>query len=435
MSTSSLNTGSLTTGSLDRGSLNEATSTVAGWAGHARGSIAYRRLLLGLFFAGIATFAQLYSPQALLPLIARQLRISADQSALVISFATIGLALGVIPWSAVADRIGRVKAMSIAVVAATVIGLAVPFAPSFDVILAGRFVEGLMIGGVPAIAIAYLTEEVAARHAARAAGTYIAGTTIGGLLGRLIAGPIGEVAGWRLGVVAVSVLCAACAVSFIILVPKPRGFVPQRVRGQDPSGSLRHRLEVNLRSTRQLALYAQGFLLMGGFVALYNYLGFRLAAAPFDLPQTLVSLIFIAYLAGTWSSAQAGALAGRHRRLPVLLTSIAVMVIGVLLTLSAVLIVVLVGLVIATAGFFGAHAMASGWTGASAKIGRAQASSLYNFSYYGGSSVFGWLGGVFFVASGWSATVGMVAVLAVVASLLAIIALRSPRQVELPPRS
>jgi YNFM family putative membrane transporter len=119
----------------------------------------------------------------------------------------------------------------------------------------------------------------------------------------------------------------------------------------------------------------------------------------------------------------------------VLLTSIAVMVIGVLLTLSAVLIVVLVGLVIATAGFFGAHAMASGWTGASAKIGRAQASSLYNFSYYGGSSVFGWLGGVFFVASGWSATVGMVAVLAVVASLLAIIALRSPRQVELPPRS
>jgi YNFM family putative membrane transporter len=294
LNTGSLNTGSLTTGSLDRGSLNEATSTVAGWAGHARGSIAYRRLLLGLFFAGIATFAQLYSPQALLPLIARQLRISADQSALVISFATIGLALGVIPWSAVADRIGRVKAMSIAVVAATVIGLAVPFAPSFDLILAGRFVEGLMIGGVPAIAIAYLTEEVAARHAARAAGTYIAGTTIGGLLGRLIAGPIGEVAGWRLGVVAVSVLCAACAVSFIILVPKPRGFVPQRVRGQDPSGSLRHRLEVNLRSTRQLALYAQGFLLMGGFVALYNYLGFRLAAAPFDLPQTLVSLIFIA---------------------------------------------------------------------------------------------------------------------------------------------
>ena len=37
---------------------------------------------------------------------------------------------------------------------------------------------------------------------------------------------------------------------------------------------------------------------MGGFVAVYNYLGFRLSGEPFSLPATLISLIFLAYLSG-----------------------------------------------------------------------------------------------------------------------------------------
>jgi len=166
---------------------------------------------------------------------------------------------------------------------------------------------------------------------------------------------------------------------------------------------------------------------MGGFVALYNYLGFRLAAAPFNLPQTLISLLFVAYLAGTWSSAQAGVYAARFGRLPVLLFGVASMLAGVLLTLSTVLFVVLVGLLLATAGFFAAHAVASGWTGAESVIGRAQASSLYNLFYYAGSSLFGWLGGVFFVTSGWAGTAAMVACLAVAAGALAVLVLRQQR--------
>lgn len=393
------------------------------WTGHERGSAPYRGLLLGLFFAGVATFAQLYSPQAVLPLIARQLGVGADQSALVISVATIGLAAGVIPWSAVADRVGRIRAMSVSVLGATVVGLLVPFAPGFELVLTGRFLEGLLVGGVPAIAIAYLTEEVAPRSAARAAGTYVAGTTIGGLAGRLLAGPIAEFAGWRAGVLSVAVVCAGCAVVFLRLVPEPRGFQLRRPpRGAHP---LARSLAANLRSPRQLALYLQGFLLMGGFVALYNYLGFRLDTAPFSLPQAVVSLIFLAYLAGTWSSARAGSLVERAGRLRVLLASIAVMAIGTLATLSGWLPLVLAGLVVATAGFFAAHATASGWTGVAAAGGRAQASSLYNFAYYAGSSVFGWLGGVFFVVAGWAATVAMVLALAVLAAVAGLVLLRA----------
>ncbi|MBG6213804.1 MULTISPECIES: MFS transporter [unclassified Cryobacterium] len=409
----------------------------AGWSGHSHGSSDYRKLLAGLFFAGIATFAQLYSPQAVLAQIADDVGVSAADAALVISASTLGLAVGVIPWSIMADRLGRVRAMSIAVIAATVFGLLVPFAPTFSLLLTGRLVEGLMLGGVPAIAIAYLSEEIEPRHAARAAGTYVAGTSIGGLLGRLVAGPITELANWRVGVLTVGALCAVAAVLFITLIPAPRGFVPRpfvpRVghkRGAHELGtdlSLVMLLRANLTSPRLLALYAQGFLLMGGFVALYNYLGFRLAHDPFNLPQALISLVFVAYVAGTWSSAQAGILTARFGRWSVLLSSLACMTAGVLLTLSTVLAIVLLGVLLATAGFFAAHAVASGWTGAEAPVGRAQASSLYNLSHHTGSSLFGWLGGEFFVQWGWVGMVGMVAGLAVVAAALTV-ALLQPRR-------
>jgi YNFM family putative membrane transporter len=395
------------------------TTPEASWSGHARGTAGYRRLLIGLFCAGVATFAQLYSPQAALPLIAKDLGVDAASSALVVSAATIGLAIGVIPWSVAADRFGRVRSMSVAVVAATALGILVPFAPSFGLLLTGRVLEGLMVGGVPVIAIAYLSEEVDPRHTTRAAGTYIAGTTIGGLLGRLVAGPIAEVAGWRAGVLCVAVLCAIAAVVFIMLAPASRRFSPA-----SNAEGLRMRLLANLRRPRLIAIYAQGFLLMGGFVALYNYLGFRLVEPPFRLPATIVSLVFLAYLAGTFSSAQAGVLAGRFGRYPVLIVSVTLMIAGTIITLSPSLAAVLVGLVVATAGFFGAHSTASGWTGVESTTGRTQASSLYNLFYYAGSSLFGWLGGTVFGLVGWGGLAGFVITLAVVAGGIAIIVLR-----------
>lgn len=397
------------------------------FTGHIRGTSAYRRLLAALFLGGIATFAQLYSPQATLPEISDTLHVTAAASALTISAATLGLAVGVIPWSAVADRLGRVRAMSIAMVSATVFGVVVPFIPHFGMLLAGRFLEGLAIGGVPAIAIAYLSEEVDPRSAARAAGTYVAGTTIGGLSGRLIAGPLAELAGWRVGVFVVALVCAAATVAFILLAPAPRGFTPGRLHGMAAARDVVAELARHLHSPRQLALYAQALALMGGFVAMYNFLTFRLAASPFDLPAGLVALIFLAYLAGTWSSARAGALATRFGRMPVLLASAALMAAGVLITLSDVLVVAIAGLVVATAGFFGAHSVASGWTGADAVSGKAQASSLYNLFYYTGSSVFGWLGGVFFALWGWGGTAGMILVLVAAAVLIAVTALRRAR--------
>ncbi len=266
---------------------------------------------------------------------------------------------------------------------------------------------------------------------AAAAGSYIAGTTIGGLLGRIVAGPFGDVGAWRGGVFAVAVVCAASAALFLVLTPAARGFTPHRLRDMHAPGSspsLLARLGANLRDGRQLALYAQGFLLMGGFVAVYNFLGFSLSAPPYLLPLWLVSLLFLAYLAGTVTSPGAGALAGRFGRRAVLLGALGVMAGGTALTLVPTVATILVGLLVLTAGFFAAHAIASGWAPVIAgTAGRAQAASLYYLGYYGGSSLFGWSLGYAFDGLGWTGVAGSVLVLISLAAVAAVVGLRGRR--------
>ena len=73
-------------------------------AGHRRGSASYAKLLTAMFCAGVATFAQLYAPQAVLPAISAGLGVPPAGAALLVSAATAGLALSVLAWSWLADR-------------------------------------------------------------------------------------------------------------------------------------------------------------------------------------------------------------------------------------------------------------------------------------------------------------------------------------------
>lgn len=376
------------------------------WVGHDAGSSGYRRILIGLFAAGIATFGQMYSTQGILPTVAHALEVNEASAALTVSTATLGLAVSVLGWSWVADRIGRAPAMKIALSISLVLGLLTPLAPGFTTLLVLRSLEGLALGGVPALAVAYLAEEIHVRHVSLAAAIYISGTTVGGLLGRVITGPFADLGGWRLGVTAGGVLSAIAAIIAITLIPPAQGWI--RPTGR-PTTSVREGVLANLRDPGMLVLYGQAALLMGGFVATYNYLGFRLEREPFGLPVAISSQIFFAYLGGTVSSSVAGRLAATHGRRKVMLTCVVITIVGVVMTFPDNLAMVLTGLVVLTTGFFGAHGVASGWVGARARVGKAQASALYNLFYYGGSSLFGWLLGYAYVVGWWGVATAVLA--------------------------
>lgn len=375
------------------------------FGGHPRGSRQYRRLLAALFVAGVATFTQLWSAQGVLPQIARDLHVDAATAALTVSGTTAGLAVAVLPWSWVADRLGRLPTMRIALVSASALGLLAPLAPSAELLIAVRLIEGVALGGLPAVALTYLSEEVDRRHAAVAAATYVAGTSVGGLTGRLVAAPIAEVSDWRGGLSVAAAVAAIAAVVFLVLAPRAQGF---RRGGHLGSGTVLSMVRTLARDRVIVALWLQGALLMGALVTMYNYLGFHLEGEPFGLPPAIASLLFTAYLAGTLSSRVAGGVAERLGRRRVLMAGGALMVVGGALTLAESLLVVIIGLVALTAGFFAGHAVASGWIGQRSSVGRGQAASLYTLSYYAGSSLAGWLGGVLYVLADWPAVVALV---------------------------
>jgi MFS transporter, YNFM family, putative membrane transport protein len=381
---------------------------------HQAGSRGYRRVTAALYGAGLASFAAMYCTQALLPSLSSYYRIAPAAAALTISLTTGMLALSIIPASVLSERYGRITVMLTSGGLSSVIGLLLPFSPTLGVLLVGRALQGVALAGIPAVAMAYLAEEVHASSLGSAMGRYIAGTTVGGLAGRLIPALIVDISDWRIALLVCSLTTLAGTMIFAVLVPRSRFFTPK-------TASIRvtlRSLAAHMRNPVLLKLFGLGFVLMGGFVTVYNYLGYRLSAQPFALASSIVGLLFLLYLAGTFTSVVAGRVADRRGRALVLGAALPVTVVGLLVTVPQALVLVIVGTGVFTGGFFAAHTVASGWVSAVARQDRAEASSLYLFSYYLGGSVAGGLGGVVYSVGGWPGTVAFVGALLLAALCL-----------------
>ncbi|MEV5141375.1 MFS transporter, partial [Streptomyces syringium] len=373
----------------------------------APGGPGYRRMSFALFAAGVATFALLYSTQALLPAISADLGVTPDQASWTVSAATGALAVAVVPLSALSERFGRRAMMTAALCVAAFVSLLVPFAPDLGWLIALRAVQGVALAGLPASAMAFLAEEVRPKALVGAIGLFVAGNAIGGMSGRIVTGWVAQAWGWRAGLAAVGLMAMVCAVVFRLLIPKARHFTPATVSPR----ALARTVGGHLSDPLLRRLYAIGALFMTVFGAVYTVIGYRLVEAPFSLPQGVVGSIFLVYLVGTVSSAAAGKLVGRLGRRGALYLAVGTTTAGLLLSLSESLGAVLLGLVLITAGFFAGHAVASSSVSRAAKTGRAQASALYQTAYYLGSSLGGTVGALAYNWGGWDGTVvlGLVA--------------------------
>ncbi|MFB9566845.1 MFS transporter [Saccharopolyspora hordei] len=357
------------------------------------------RIRIALLLGALALFALLYAPQPVLPQFAQEFGLAPGTVALLVSAATLGLAVAAIPLGALAEVVGRRRVMIGALLVAEVLGLLLPWVPVFGVLVVLRLVQGVAVAGLAAVATAYLAEEVGGRNLGATMGLYVAGTTIGGMTGRLLGGVVGDFAGWHGGVLAVALLAAVCTALFVVLLPAER----HHQRTPLSLGPLFGGLRAALRDPVLHAPYLVAVLGMGSFVTVYNVLGFRLTAPPLLVPPALAALAFLAYAAGTVTSTLAGRAADRYGRTTVLLSGLAVTALGLLLMLAGNLAVIVLGLVVFTGGFFAAHSVASGWVGVQASPqARSQASALYQLAYYGGSSVGGVVGGASYGAWGWS---------------------------------
>jgi len=378
------------------------------------------RTNFALFLGSFATFAMLYCVQPLMPSFTRAFSISPAAASLSLSAATAVLAVAMIFAGTLSDALGRKTVMMASLAAAAAATLAASFSPNWTTFVALRALTGLALSGVPAVAMAYLVEEMDRSAIGLAMGLYIAGNTVGGLGGRLATAAFAEVGGWRRALVLIGLISLACAVAFAFALQKERRIPLKTGRALLPTVVM-HFSDPGMRS-----LFAMGFLLMGAFVTTYNYVGFRLEAPPFLLSQTAIGFVYGIYLIGMVASPAMGALAGRYGRRRIIGFAIAFMPIGVLLTLPESLGFTILGVGVLTIGFFGGHSIASSWVGLRAETGKAQASALYLFFYYAGSSLAGSFGGWVFTLGAWPLEAAFIGALSGAALLIAFKLARVP---------
>jgi YNFM family putative membrane transporter len=377
-------------------------------------------LVSGLFATGLATFALLYAPQPLLAMLALQYHLDPVSSSLVLSVSTLGLVAGVVPVAVATHNLDRRRVILVSLTTATLLALAGAVAPDWPTLLVLRGLEGVALSAVPATVLSYAAETAGLSRAGLVSGLYIAGTTVGGLAGRVLGGAMGDLGGWRLGIGGVAVLAGVATVSAWLLLPAGRG--NHHVKPHRPVTRTWSAFAALWREADplQLGLCVIAALLMTAFVATYNTMTFRLARPPYLLSASAIGLVFLVYLAGTVASAVAGRLADVLSRRVLIAGSSLLLTAGAVVMSAHSLRLVVIGLALLTAGFFAAHGVANGWVGVAASRHRGTATARYTVWYYAGSTIGGPLGGLAFNLGGWPATAVLVGLLGVVAALVAL---------------
>jgi len=392
-----------------------------------RGTPEFRRLTAAIFAAGLATFAVVYTTQPLLPVLSRELHVSPATSSLTLGVTTATLALSLLPALWLSEAWGRTRVMSASLVASGLLGLLAAAAPSFEALLVVRALQGISVAGIAGVTMGYLAEEVHPSSLGTAIGLYLAGNGIGGMVGRLLGGGLADAFDWRAALLGIGVLSLTCSSVFLLRRPPSTRFVARPFRARESlDGIVRQFREPGL-----VRLNVIGVLMMGAFLAIFNGMTFRLAAAPYGLGEAALGAVFLVYALGSSSSALAGRAADVVGRRAVLPAAVLVVVAGMALTLARPLGLVVVGIAVVTIGFFATHSVCSSWVGRRALRNPGQASAVYVLCTYVGSSVFGPLGGAAWSWRAWDGVALLAGVLVLLTLVMALQLRRTPPRAPL----
>jgi predicted MFS family arabinose efflux permease len=367
-----------------------------------------------VFLIGFSCFINLYAPQAILPLLSAEFAVGAAEISAIVTVGTLAVALTAPFSGTVADVLGRKRVIVTAMLVLTIPTLMAATATTLSALVFWRFVQGLVLPPIFAVTVAYIGEEWPRHEAAAAAGVYSSGASLGGFIGRFVAGIVSDLAGWRMAFVVLAVATLAGALVVLTLLPRERKFV--RSEGLLASGRqmLRH-----FRNPQLVATYAVGFGVLFNFIGTFTFISFRLAAPPYNLSASALGAIFVVYLAGSALTPLSGWLVGRFGRRRFMVANLAVWLGGIALTLASPLWVILAGLTLCAASGLLCQAISTGYVAITAQAGRSSAVGLYVTSFYLGGSFGGALSGVAWTYGGWPYCVALIAImLAIMASVV-----------------
>lgn len=371
------------------------------------------RRRIAVAFCAIGAFLHLYAPQAVLPMMARQYGVGAADASLIITAGTLAVAATAPFTGALSDVIGRkrliVVAMALLLIPATMTALA----PTLNQVIFRRFMHGLLLPPIFAVAIAYIGDVWPPGEANGVFGLYASASAIGGFFGRFIPGMLTEYVGWRGGFLALAACSVICLAVVALLLTPERKFV----RATDIGTSLRQ-MVAHLRNPRLLATFAVGFGVLFNFIATFTYLSFHLAAPPFNKSPAFLGSIFVVYLVGSAAALWLGRAIAWLGRRNFVLCVLGVWACGMLISLIPSVTAIVLSLVIASTCGILTQASSTSFVASTAKTGTSAAVGLYVTSFYIGGTFGGWLPALAYEAGGWpwslALVIGMLSVMALI---------------------
>lgn len=392
-----------------------------------KGSKLYRMALLALFMGSFACFGLEYCVQPVIPVIAESFDLSPAVASLSVSAGTTGMASAMVLIAAFSSRMPRRKVMTMGLMLAAVLAAIMSVSYYFNLILICRLIQGILLAGFPTMAIAYINEEFAPEIIGTVVGIYVSGTSIGGLLGRLVLSALTDVYDWRTALMILSVGYLMMGLAVCFLLPREKHEIVHNVHHgfsmqmKKILGDLRD----IVRDKNLIALYSIAMIIMGSFVCAYNFISYVLLAEPYNLSQTTMGLVYLLYLVGTAASTAMGMMSDKIGNGKVIFINCVLMLLGMLISLGPPLAMKIAGMAVFTFGFFGGHSSACSWNGKLHNADKGQLTAMYMLFYYIGGSVFGSLGGVFLVDFGWTGIVGFLSSVLMVSIFLSLWLIRS----------
>jgi YNFM family putative membrane transporter len=353
---------------------------------------------LALCLGSLLVFANVHMTQPLLPLLAQQFQLTELQASWSLTITLLMLGLSLLIYGPASDALGRKPLMVASLFGAVLSTLALSQVQSYPMLVILRGIQGFCLGGLPAIAIAYMGDEFSRKAVAMAVGFYISANSIGGVTGRLISGFVGELYGWSMTFAVMGVVGGVLLGLFIWLLPPSQHFEAKPLK-------FRQVLQDIIFHLKNPVLVV-AFLIAGGnfmmFIHQYSFITFVLSAEPYYLSTHALGMLFLTYLTGSISAALSGHW-GKYFPTPLgMALGIILLILGSLLTLVPNLLIIILAFMLNSIGFFLTHSLASSWVSQHATRARASASSLYLVFYYLGASLGGVVLTPFWTQWGWS---------------------------------
>ncbi|MGH1462248.1 MAG: MFS transporter [Neptuniibacter sp.] len=340
------------------------------------------RATLALCLGSFMIFANVYVVQPLLPMLAEQYQLGTLEVGLSCTVTTLTLGLSLLIFGPLSDVLGRNLLMLITMCGVVFCTFSLSMVETFTQLLCLRALQGFFLAGLPAIAIAYMGDEFSKKALISAVGIYISANSLGGIGGRLIGGFFGDWLGWQEAFLCMSLISFVCLSVFVWLLPASENFNAQPFKFKQMfKDALDH-----LSNPLLLIAYLIGGFNFFIFLNQYSYATFMLAAEPYGLPASLLGMLFLTYLSGTFGSYISSRLISILPQPLVIAAGVSCLMFGSLFTLQGSIPAIVGGFLVNAFGFFLAHSSASSWVNRTATHSKATASSIYLVFYYLGAS-------------------------------------------------